>query len=63
MIIIKKVKTFLWGIIGVIVGIMIISIIRDGEIDWKKIGTLLTFVFLILLFNLGISLYKKDESN
>lgn len=59
----KKIGTFLWSIIGVIVGIMIMSIIRSGEVDWKTIGMLLTFVLLILLFNLGLSLYKKDESN
>lgn len=56
---IKKLKTFLSGIAGALVGIMAVSLIRNGEIDWDTIGTLITVTFLILFFRLGLNLYKK----
>ncbi|WP_170138816.1 hypothetical protein [Oceanobacillus chungangensis] len=56
---INKLKTFLAGIAGVLLTITIVSIIRDGEIDWDTIGVLVTFTILILLFSLGLGLYKK----
>ncbi|WP_226036754.1 hypothetical protein [Aquibacillus saliphilus] len=57
----SRLKSFLSGILGVLVGIMIISIIREGQIDWDTIGFLLTATFLILFFRLGLNLYKKNE--
>ena len=42
-------------------------IIRVGKLNWGiwgTIGFLITFVFLALLFGLGLSLYdKKDRQN
>ncbi|MFZ3580427.1 hypothetical protein [Virgibacillus sp. DJP39] len=57
----SRLKSFLSSIVGVLVGIMIISIIRNGQIDWGTIGGLLAITFLILFFRLGLNLYKKNE--
>lgn len=56
---INRLKTFLSGIAGVLVGIMVVNLIRNEEIDWDTIGALITITFLILLFRLGLNLYKK----
>ncbi|WP_390216751.1 hypothetical protein [Halobacillus campisalis] len=56
---INRLESFLSGIAGLLVGIMIVSVIRNGEINWEEIRFLITFAFLILLFKIGLSLYKK----
>ncbi|WP_157724898.1 hypothetical protein [Virgibacillus phasianinus] len=55
----NKLKSFLSSIAGVLVGITVVSIIQNGEIDWGTIGTFLFLIFLILFFRLGLNLYKK----
>lgn len=57
----KRLKTFLYGILGVLVGISIVSIIKDGGINWSEIGYTLGMAFIILLFILGLNLYKKEK--
>ncbi|WP_036575933.1 hypothetical protein [Oceanobacillus picturae] len=57
----KRWKSFLGGIVGVVIGPMIASLIRDGQIDWRPIWFFTPFVFLLLLFNLGFNLYKKRD--
>lgn len=52
-------KTFLSGIAGVLIAVIVVSLIRDGEIDWGTIGILIILIFLILLLRLGLNLYKK----
>lgn len=49
--------------LGVFVGMIASDIIRSGEINWNNIGLFTTIVFLILLFILGIGLYKKKDEN
>ncbi|WP_161493869.1 hypothetical protein [Virgibacillus necropolis] len=56
---INRLKTFLSCIAGASVGIMVVSLIRNEEIDWDTIGALITISFLILLFRLGLNLYKQ----
>ncbi|WP_404427107.1 hypothetical protein LG296_14810 [Ureibacillus chungkukjangi] len=55
----KELKTFLSGIAGVLIAIIVVSIIRDGEINWDTIGILIGLILLILLIRLGLSLYKN----
>lgn len=57
----KRLKSFIFGIMGVFVGLIIVNLIRDGEIDRSTIGFFITLIFLILLFRLGLSLYKKRD--
>lgn len=57
----KRFKSFIFGLMGVPVGLMIGNLIRDGEIDWSTIGLFITLIFLILLFRLGLHLYKKRD--
>lgn len=57
----SRLKSFLSGLVGVLVAIMIVSIIRNGQIDWDEIGFLLTATFLVLFIRLGLNLYKKNE--
>ncbi|PYF06252.1 hypothetical protein [Ureibacillus chungkukjangi] len=52
-------KTFLSGIVGVLIAIIAVSFFRDGEIDWATIGSIIILIFLILLIRLGLSLYKN----
>ncbi|MBD1221890.1 hypothetical protein [Virgibacillus halodenitrificans] len=59
----KRLRTFLFGMLGVFVGMIASDIIRSGEINWNNIGLFTTIVFLILLFILGIGLYKKKDEN
>ncbi|WP_233880571.1 hypothetical protein [Virgibacillus halodenitrificans] len=59
----KRLRTFLFGMLGVFVGMIASDIIRSGEINWNNIGLLTTIIFLILLFILRISLYKKKDEN
>lgn len=49
--------------LGVFVGMIASDIIQTGEINWNNIGLFITLIFLILLFILGISLYKKKDEN
>lgn len=55
----KRNQSFFYAVMGVIVGFIIIGLIKNGEVDWKRIGDFLLIVFLILLLNLGLGLYKK----
>ncbi|MFZ3579232.1 hypothetical protein [Virgibacillus sp. DJP39] len=52
-------KSFLSSITGVLIAIIIVSLNRNGEVDWDTIGALISLIFLILLIRLGLSLYKK----
>ncbi|WP_053217816.1 hypothetical protein [Virgibacillus senegalensis] len=52
-------KSFLSGMLGVIVGLMIGDIVRGEAVEW--FGAFVTLVSLLLLFILGVRLYKKDE--
>ncbi|HLR68227.1 uncharacterized protein YacL [Virgibacillus campisalis] len=56
---IHSLKQFLYGIAGVITGIIIVYLLNNEEINWDTIGVVITVFFLILLFRLGLSLYKK----
>ncbi|RDW22119.1 hypothetical protein [Oceanobacillus chungangensis] len=58
---VNRYKTFLSCIAGVLVGIIVVNIIRDGEIDWDAIGYLFTITFLIVLIRLGLNLYKEQK--
>ncbi|MFD1851281.1 hypothetical protein [Oceanobacillus bengalensis] len=55
----SRLKSFLSGLMGVLVGIMVVSIIRNGKIDWDTIGFLLTATLFVLFIRLGLNLYKK----
>ena len=43
----------------VLIAIIVVSIIRDGEIDWSTIGILIVIILLILLIRFALSLYKN----
>ncbi len=55
----NRLKSFLFGMLGVLVAIIIVSVVGNGVIDWGTIGALFTLIFLIFLFRLGLHLYKK----
>ncbi|MFD1173244.1 hypothetical protein [Oceanobacillus picturae] len=57
----KRWKSLIGGILGVVLGLVIVSLFRDGQIDWDPIWFFVPFVLLILLFNLGLNLYKKRD--
>jgi len=57
----KRLKSFLYGISSTLIGISIVSIIKDGEINWSEISYTLGIAVLILLFILGFSLYKEES--
>ncbi|WP_042221776.1 hypothetical protein [Oceanobacillus manasiensis] len=57
----KRWKSLIGGIVGVVIGLMIASLIRDGQIDWRAIWYFVPFAFLLLLFYLGLNLYKKRD--
>ena len=52
-------KSFLFVMLGVAVGIQIVSLFKTGELNIEALGSLMAVTFLIVLFNLGFNLYKK----
>ena len=57
----KRLKSFTFAIMGVFVGLIVSDIVRDGKINWGTINSLFALFFVILLFILGLNLYKKRE--
>jgi hypothetical protein len=55
----RQLKTFLTGVAGVLTGMIISSIIRDEEIVWDTTDILIGLAVLVLLFRLGLQLYKN----
>lgn len=55
----RKMKTFLFGIVGVLIGVIVVSFIRNGRIDWGIVGILIALIIIALIFRLGLNLYKK----
>lgn len=56
-----KFKSFVYGIMGVFLGFIIVGIIRDGNINWGTTSSLFILLFFIFLFKLGLSLYKEKD--
>ncbi|WP_018934412.1 hypothetical protein [Gracilibacillus lacisalsi] len=43
-----KLKSYFLFVAGILIGIMIVSILRNGEVNWTLTGT--TFALSVLLF-------------
>ncbi|WP_430786866.1 hypothetical protein VBD025_14940 [Virgibacillus flavescens] len=58
---IRRTKSLLSVLAGVVVGVMIVSLFKGEEIDWDTIWGTITIILLILFFKLGLSLYKRED--
>ncbi|AOM84479.1 hypothetical protein [Salisediminibacterium beveridgei] len=40
-------------------GIIIYIVIRDGQFDWDTTGSLITTLFFLIFFRLGLNIYPR----